>query len=258
MQMHAVSTMLGGRGTGPPGPRGVRGVASRVGGVEKGIVLDHIAAKLIGPFENLGSNVVEEGVGGPASQEHDLGDGMVHEKEGHGGSGSEGFGSDVRRFISEGGCPAKEGAGGSEVEEEQFAGEKDDFGSVSGGIDSCTGDSARGEAKYSLDNGGQPEDGAHHRVVGALVGSLVVLRSVFLVSECERDSFRRFDRRVGVGNDSITGISENNPVKSDDLGSAWCWGGCGFTRPHGEEESHDGEVADDGKVCVSGVEVGGS
>ena len=95
MQVHAVSTMLGGRGTGSPGPRGVRRVTSRVGGVEEGIVVDHIAAKLIGPLENLGSNVVEEGIGGPASQEHDLGDRVIHEKEGHGGSGPEGFGPDV-------------------------------------------------------------------------------------------------------------------------------------------------------------------
>ena len=57
--------------------------------------MDHIAAELIGPLEHLGSDVVEEGIGRPASQEHNLGDGVVHEEEGHCSAGPERFCSDV-------------------------------------------------------------------------------------------------------------------------------------------------------------------
>ena len=89
------------------------------------------------------------------------------------------------------------------------------------------------------------------------MSSLIVLRSVFLVSERNRNPFSRSNRRVGVGDDSVSGIAEDNSVQGDDLGASWCRGGCGFARPHSEEEPHYGEVSDDGEVCVSGFEAVG-
>ena len=42
--------------------------------------MDHISAELVGPLEHLWSNIVEEGIGGPAAHEHDLGDGVIHQE----------------------------------------------------------------------------------------------------------------------------------------------------------------------------------
>lgn len=49
-----------------------------VGQVEEFIDLDHIARHIVGPFEDLRPNVIKEGIGGPATHNHDLVRGMVH------------------------------------------------------------------------------------------------------------------------------------------------------------------------------------
>ena len=68
---------------------------SIVGCGEEGIVLEHATGDIVGELIHLFPNVSEEGVGGPAANEHD-GEGwdsvQVHL---HGGSRADGVGSDV-------------------------------------------------------------------------------------------------------------------------------------------------------------------
>ena len=54
------------------------GVSAR--GIEKGIVLYHVGGHIIGPFEYLGTDVDHECIGGPTSEDHDLGHRVIHEK----------------------------------------------------------------------------------------------------------------------------------------------------------------------------------
>ena len=41
--------------------------------VEERVEGDHVSRHVVGPFEYLGSDVDEEGVGGPSAEDHDLG-----------------------------------------------------------------------------------------------------------------------------------------------------------------------------------------
>jgi len=47
------------------------------GGVEEGVEVDHVGGHVVCPFEDLGSDVSQEGVGGPAAENHDFGSGVV-------------------------------------------------------------------------------------------------------------------------------------------------------------------------------------
>ncbi len=49
--------------------RGVRAV----GNVKEGVELNHIAAHVVCPLQDLGTDVDKKGVGGPSSKDHDLG-----------------------------------------------------------------------------------------------------------------------------------------------------------------------------------------
>lgn len=82
---------------------GVGGWGSlRVCQICEGVELDHVGRHVVGPFENLWSDVDQEGIRGPPSQDHYLVDRVIHEEKPHGCSGSEGFCSDFVSSIAEG------------------------------------------------------------------------------------------------------------------------------------------------------------
>jgi hypothetical protein len=64
-------------------------------GIEEGVVLDHVFRHVVGPFEDLGPNVGQKGVGGPTTKDHNFGHRVVHQEQGHGCSGANGFVADV-------------------------------------------------------------------------------------------------------------------------------------------------------------------
>ena len=70
--------------------------------VEERIETDHVGGHGIRPFENLGADVHKEGIGGPASEDHDLGGAVVHEEERHGGPRTDRAVSDLVRVEAEG------------------------------------------------------------------------------------------------------------------------------------------------------------
>jgi hypothetical protein len=52
--------------------------ATRVGGVEEGVHVDHVARHLVCPFEYLGAKIHKKSVRGPASEDHNLMDRVIH------------------------------------------------------------------------------------------------------------------------------------------------------------------------------------
>ena len=56
--------------------------------------LDHVARHVGGPLQDLGPDVVEEGVGSPSTKDLDAVWCVVQEGEGHRGAASNGFGAD--------------------------------------------------------------------------------------------------------------------------------------------------------------------
>ena len=54
----------------------------------------------------MGSDIFKESVGGPPAQEHDLGDGVVHEEEAHRRAGADRLGPDVGGIITKDGSAA--------------------------------------------------------------------------------------------------------------------------------------------------------
>ena len=53
------------------------------GNVDEAIDLGHVRTHVVSPFEDLGSDVHQKGVGGPPAEDHDAGGAMVHKKESH-------------------------------------------------------------------------------------------------------------------------------------------------------------------------------
>ncbi len=84
-----------------------------VGGVNEGFMTYHVTAHIHRPFQVLRSDVDQEGLGGPAAEEHDPCGGDVLEEESHGGTGLDGLVSDVGWVKSEGCFATKVLAGGS-------------------------------------------------------------------------------------------------------------------------------------------------
>ena len=67
------------------------------GGIEVGIMVNHIRGHVVGPFKDLGANVGKEGIRRPTAEDHDFGHGVVHEEEGHGCTGPNGFVANIWR-----------------------------------------------------------------------------------------------------------------------------------------------------------------
>jgi hypothetical protein len=70
--------------------------------VEERVEVDHVPRHVMGPFEDLGSNVDQECIRGPAAKDHYFCWRVVHEEEGHGGAGSNGTVSNFMRVKAEG------------------------------------------------------------------------------------------------------------------------------------------------------------
>ena len=63
--------------------------------VEEGLEVNHVGGHVVGPLEDLGSDVDEEGVGRPTAENHDFGGGVIVHEQCHGCTGSEGAISDL-------------------------------------------------------------------------------------------------------------------------------------------------------------------
>ena len=66
------------------GGRIIRRKFVEAGGVGEVVELGHVGAHVVGPFENLGTNVHQESVRGPPAKNHDAGWAVVHKKQSHG------------------------------------------------------------------------------------------------------------------------------------------------------------------------------
>ena len=139
--------------------------------VKEGVDGDHFAAHVVGPFEDLGSNVGEERVGGPPTEDHDLGCRDVVDEEGHSCSRPYRFVSYFVWAESEGGFASKGGAGGPQDFEDVGASNEAGFAFVSDGVDAC----GSGRSWYcpedSLDLCPVSDDGAKVWVLGSALGS---------------------------------------------------------------------------------------
>ena len=82
--------------------------------IKEGIEGYHIVGHVVCPFQHLGADVDEEGVGTPASQDHDFGGRVVFEEKGHRCPGANGAVADFRSFESKGLLATEQGARGSE------------------------------------------------------------------------------------------------------------------------------------------------
>ena len=51
--------------------------------------MNHVTGHLVRPLEDLGAEIHKEGVRGPASEDHDLVDSVIHQEETHGGAGAD-------------------------------------------------------------------------------------------------------------------------------------------------------------------------
>jgi hypothetical protein len=67
---------------------GTSSVSGAGGRVQERLIAGHVSAHVIGPFQDLGSDVFHERFGLPPSQKHDFITGMIHEEEAHGRSGA--------------------------------------------------------------------------------------------------------------------------------------------------------------------------
>ena len=176
--------------------------------------MDHVATEEVGPFEHLGPDVLEEGVGGPAAEDHDFGDGVVHEEEGHGRSGTEGPGANVGGVVTERRGSTEEGARGPEVLEEEGAGEKHDGVPVDGGVDGSLRGGVRDAAVDALHDRGEAANGAHYGVERPLVGALVVLVPFFWLRKVTVTRSASANRGWSCGTTSLAAFRKTTPPKA--------------------------------------------
>ncbi len=130
------------------------------------VVFDHVGAHVVGPFEDLRSDVDQERIGGPTTKNHDFVDGVIVEEEGHGSAGAKGVGADFGRVEAEGFVSAAKLAGGPDLGKKESAGDPQglpgDVDGVNGGTRGVVGDrgsNAGDECVQSL-------HGAHDRISG--------------------------------------------------------------------------------------------
>ena len=69
--------------------------------IKKFVDLDHVFQHVVRPLEDLGANVVQEGIRRPSTHDHDLCRGVVHQEQGHGCSRTDGFAPNFMRVKSE-------------------------------------------------------------------------------------------------------------------------------------------------------------
>jgi hypothetical protein len=72
----------------------VGGSGILVGSVEEAIVRNHVLGHVISPFEDLGPDVNQESIRGPAAKYHNAGHKVIHQEERH-GSTTDGFVANV-------------------------------------------------------------------------------------------------------------------------------------------------------------------
>jgi hypothetical protein len=71
-----------------PFARIVGGNGIGVCGIEEGVVVDHVVRHVVGPFEDLWSNIDHKSIRGPSAEDYYFGDRVIHEEKGHGGAGA--------------------------------------------------------------------------------------------------------------------------------------------------------------------------
>ncbi len=99
---HDVVSAIEGRLEALAGSGIIRGDEISMWSVEERVEVDHVARHVIGPFEDLGSDVDQECIRGPTAKDHDFSRGVVHEEERHCGSRPKGLVPDLVRVKPEG------------------------------------------------------------------------------------------------------------------------------------------------------------
>ena len=95
--------------------------------VEERVKVDHVARHVIGPFEDLGSDVDQECIRGPAAEDHNFCRGVVHEEERHCGSRPKGLVPNFHRVEPEGFGSPEYRAGVSEQFSDKIVADFDRF-----------------------------------------------------------------------------------------------------------------------------------
>jgi len=172
--------------------------------IEERVEVDHVARHVIGPFENLWSNVDQECIRGPTSEDHYFCRGVVHEEERHCGSRPKGLVPDFVRVEPEGFESPEYGAGVSE----QF------FDKFVTYFDSFSIENYRAECRllvptwygcdYSLHCRAPAQNWAKELVTRTGMGSCVHFLSVLLV--LEHDGYI-----MGVLQELWVGVQEDAP-----------------------------------------------
>ncbi len=97
-------------------------VVMSLGGIKKGVYFYHTTADHVGsPFQDLGPDVVEEGLGEPMTKNHDAVAGVVLKKKGHSGPRSNRLGPDFMRVEAKFGLTAIGAAGVAELRLHEIA-----------------------------------------------------------------------------------------------------------------------------------------
>jgi hypothetical protein len=160
--------------------------AASVRGVKEGVVANHVATHVVSPFEDLGSDVSKEGVGGPSSKDHYLMDGMVMQEEGHGSTGAKGVSPGVCIVESEGFLVSEVSAGVLDEIEEKFAGNRHSLSSDMKCIQGCAvgvlGDALSDPCK---NKGVCLTDRAENGVTNALLGTDVHFLTILLLDKSD-------------------------------------------------------------------------
>jgi hypothetical protein len=145
------------RGISVWGIRSCRIVVWSVGGVEKGVDLDHAGAHVCSPFQHLRPDVGQEGVGRPTPEDHDSIRMRVCKEQGHGSARADGFIADFVSVEPKDGLAAECAASKAELGAHVGAGNFHDGAVYDDGADVGVVGGSRYQASDSLDQGHKAE-----------------------------------------------------------------------------------------------------
>jgi hypothetical protein len=142
------------------------------------------------------------------------------------------------------------------VSEEQFCKSVCDLFHVAVVVDGAEGSAigvAVDGAQDPLDGSSPAEDGAEDAIAGPSLGACIHFISVLLVSEDDGEEFGfRQKGRIGVWDDVLLGVSEDEAAECDSLGSPRDGSERVLARAHREEDGSDDNVG--GVVILVGSE----
>ena len=157
------------------------------------------------PLQDLWTNILHEGSGAPSAKNHDLGDGAIGKKQGHGGPRTNGVGANVHVVVTECGLAAAAQTTGSEQVVNVFLSDETWFLVGLLGVKPtihrccgwCIGAVVENATEYSAPKENWVEDGVGGTALGASLGFVVVL----LLHKCDGDEASKFVELGVIGRD---------------------------------------------------------